>query len=168
MAKSKYESHVAPFLDKIVLWAQNGASQTEIADKLNLAASTFKLYLAKGDKGEEPYSDLSDCFREAAETPDDNVEACLYKSATGYNATVKKTFKIKEVFYDEETGRKIREAERLVEGYDEVHVAANVTAQMFWLANRRGDRWKYKPQEGSNSKEDESGVVMMPEVSGGG
>ena len=47
MANSKFESHVAPFLDKIKLWAESGASQNEIADKLHLATSTFKLYLAK-------------------------------------------------------------------------------------------------------------------------
>lgn len=164
MAKSKYESHVAPFLDKIARWAENGASQAEIAVKLNLAVSTFKLYLSKGEKGEEPYTDLSDCFRKAAEVPDDNVEAALYKSAVGYNAVVQKTFKVKEVIYDEDTGRKIRETEKLVTGYDEVHVAANVTAQMFWLSNRRGDRWRYKPEPIGNDDEGGTGVVELPPV----
>lgn len=164
MAKSKYESHVAPFLDKIALWAENGASQAEIATKLSLAVSTFKLYLSKGEKGEKPYTDLSDCFRKAAEVPDDTVEAALYKSAVGYNAKVAKTFKVKEVIYDEDTGRKLRETERLVTGIDEVHVAANVTAQMFWLSNRRGDRWRYKPEPVSDDGEGGTGVVELPPV----
>lgn len=164
MAKSKYESHVAPFLDKIARWAENGASQAEIAKKLNLAVSTFKLYLSKGEKGEEPYTDLSDCLTQANEVPDDTVEASLYKSATGYNAMVQKTFKIKEVIYDEETGRKIKEAERLVTGFDEVHVPANVTAQMFWLANRRPDRWRYKPEPESSDGDGGTGVVELPQV----
>ena len=164
MAKSKYESHVAPFLEKIALWAQKGASQAEIAGKLDLAVSTFKLYLAKGEKGEAPYMDLSDCLTQANEIPDDTVEAALYKSATGYNATIKKTFKIKEVFFDEETGRKIKETEKLVTGLDEVHVAANVTAQMFWLANRRADRWKYKPEPAHDDNEGATGVVELPAV----
>lgn len=164
MAKSKYESHVAPFLDKITLWAEKGASQAEIAGKLNLAVSTFKLYLSKGEKGEEPYTDLSDCFRTACEVPDDNVETALYKSAIGYNAKVAKTFKVKDVIYDETTGKKLRETEKLVSAFDEVHVPANVTAQMFWLANRKPDRWRYKPEPVNDDEDGGTGVVELPPV----
>ena len=164
MAKSKYDSHVAPFLEKIARWAESGASQAEIAKKLSLAVSTFKLYLSKGEKGEEPYTDLSDCFRKAVSVADDTVEAALYKSAVGYNAVVQKTFKLKEVIYDEDTGKKIRETEKLVVGHDEVHVAANVTAQMFWLSNRRGDRWRYKPEPAGDDNDGGTGVVELPPV----
>lgn len=168
MAKSKYETHVAPYIDKIAQWAEKGATQAEIAEKLKLAVSTFKLYLSKGEKGEAPYSDLSDCFRRACETPDDEVEASLYKLCNGYNARIAKNFKIKEVEFDPETGRKLRETEKLITAFDEVHVSANVTAQMFWLANRRGDKWSYKPQNNGDNEENTSGVVMMPEVSSDG
>lgn len=164
MAKSKYDSHVAPYLDKIASWAEKGASQAEIAGKLNLAVSTFKLYLSKGEKGEEPYTDLSDCFRRACETPDETVQAALYKSAIGYNAPVAKTFKCKEVVYDKTTGRKISETEVLKVGYDEVHVPANVTAQMFWLANRMSNRWKYKPEPDADDESGGTGVVELPPV----
>lgn len=164
MAKSKYESHVAPYLDRIAKWAEQGASQAEIAKKLSLAVSTFKLYLSKGEKGESPYSDLSDCFTRACEVPDDNVEAALYKSAIGYNAVVAKTFKCKEITYDETTGRKLREVEVLKTGHDEVHVPANVTAQMFWLANRKSDRWQYKPERSADDESGGTGVVMLPPV----
>lgn len=161
--KSKYETHVLPHLDKIAEWAEKGASQTEIADNLHIAHSTFKLYLAKGDNGEAPYSDLSACFRRACEVPDDNVEAALYKKAMGYNATVVKHYKVKKVEYDEK-GKKISETEELVPAYDEVHVPADTTAQMFWLANRRGDRWRYKPEPVKDSEDDETGVVVLPDV----
>lgn len=165
MPRSKYESHVAPYLDKITKWAEQGASQDEIAGKLNLAVSTFKLYLSKGYKGEAPYSDLTDCFLKGCAESDDEVQAALYKSALGYNAPVAKNFKLKETIYDETTGKKIRETEKLVTAYDEVHVPANVTAQMFWLANRRTDRWKYKPEANTGDDEKEStGVVELPAV----
>lgn len=164
MAKSKYESHVAPYLDKIAKWAEQGASQAEIARKLQVAVSSFKLYLSRGDKGEEPYTDLSDCFRRAAEVPDDEVQAALYKSALGYNAPVAKNFKVKEVIYDEKTGKKIRETEKLVTAIDEVHVPANVTAQMFWLANRKPNDWKYKPEPNGDDDEGGTGVVQLPAV----
>ena len=170
MPKSKYESHVAPYLDKIKLWAEKGATQDEIAKKLHIAVSTFKLYLSKGDKGEEPYSDLTDCFKRACEIPDDEVEASLYKLCNGYNAPVAKNFKVKEVIYDPDTGKKIKEVEKLVMGIDEVHVSANVTAQMFWLANRRPGKWQYKPEadKDKGKGDSEQGVIMIPEVSADG
>lgn len=160
MAKSKYDSHVAPFLDKIARWAENGASQTEIADKLHLAASTFKLYLSKGDKGEKPYSDLSDCFREAVEVPDDNVEAAMYKRACGIMWD-EKTYETK---WDESKEEFVEVCVKRVTKF----VPPDPTSMMFWLANRRPDRWRYKPQEVDGDREDTSGVVMMPEVSDGG
>lgn len=165
MAKSKYDTHVAPYLDKIAQWAEKGATQKEIAEKLQVATSTFKLYLSKGEKGEEPYSDLSACFAQACVAPDDEVEASMYKLCLGYNARVAKTFKVKEAIFDEDTGRKVREVEKLVTAFDEVHVPANVTAQMFWLANRRSTKWKYKPQENDgDDNSSETGVIMLPEV----
>lgn len=154
MAKGKYDTHVAPFLDKIALWAEKGASQAEIAKKLNLAASTFKLYLSKGDKGEEPYKDLSDCFRVACEVPDDNVEAAMYRRACG-------------ITWDEKT----YETKLLDDGSVEEVMVKRVTkfippdptSAMFWLTNRRPEQWKYKRSE-NDAEQNEGGVVVMPEI----
>lgn len=92
------------------------------------------------------------------------MEASLYKLANGYTAQIAKTFKVKTVEYDEQTGKKIREYEELKTGIDEVHVSANVTAQMFWLANRVPNRWKYKPEPEGGNDDEGTGVVMIPEV----
>lgn len=163
MAKSKYESHVLPYLEKIATWAAAGASQNEIADNLHIAHSTFKLYLSKGEKGEKPYSDLADCFRRACEEPDDNVEAALYKKTQGYNARVAKHYKVKRIEFDPDTGKKVSEREELVEVFDEVHVPADTNAQIFWLTNRRPDRWSNRP-EGGAGDDDGTGVVEIPAV----
>lgn len=161
--KSKYDTHVKPFLDKIVEWVDRGASQAEIAGKLKLAVSTFKDYLKRGDDGEKPYTDLSDCFRRACVISDERVEASLYRSAIGYNAPVKKLFKLKKITYDPETGKKISEEETLVEGTEEVHISANVVAQTFWLTNRQPEKWKMPQKiQSSQSDHDEGGVVLIP------
>lgn len=164
MAKSKYESHVAPFIDKISRWAEKGATAKEIAKKLNVAYSTFRKYIDEGSKGDERYAALSAAFTQACEVPDDEVEASLYKLCNGYNAPIAKNFKVKEVIYDPDTGRKVKEVEKLIKGFDEVHVQANVTAQMFWLANRRGDRWRYKPEPADGDENESTGVVVLPAV----
>lgn len=156
MAKSKYESHVAPFLDKIAKWAEGGASQSEIAVKLNLAVSTFKLYLAKGDKGEEPYTDLSDCFRTAVEIPDDNVEAAMYKRACGIEWE-EKTYERK---WDDIAGCFVEVCVKRVTKF----VPPDPTSGMFWLTNRRPDKWRYKPEPHSDEDEGGTGVVELPAV----
>lgn len=160
VAKSKYDTHVLPNLDKIEEWAKAGATAKEIARKLNIAYSTFRKYLDDGEKGDERYSALSATFARACDVSDDEVEAALFKLATGYTVSLAKTFKVKRVDYDPETGRKIGEHEELVVGHDETHVPANAQAQMFWLANRRPERWQYKPE----TKDEESkggGVVIL-------
>lgn len=164
VAKSKYETHVLPNLEKIEKWARDGATAKEIAGKLHIAYSTFRKYLDDGEKGEERYAALSAAFTRACEVPDDEVEAALYKLATGYTVSLAKTFKVKRVEYDLETGKRIREYEELVTGHDETHVPANAQAQMFWLANRRPDRWKYKPEPGDGDGEEDGGVVYLAPV----
>lgn len=156
MAKAKYDTHVAPFLEQIAQWAERGASQNEIAKKLNLAVSTFKLYLSKGDKGEKPYVDLSDCFREAVEVPNDNVEAAMYKRACGITWD-EKTYETK---WNEST----QEWEEVCIKRVTKFIPPDPTSMMFWLANRRPDRWKYKPEPALDDDEGSTGVVELPKV----
>lgn len=165
VSKNKYETHVLPYLDKIKEWAEAGATAKEIAGKLHIAYSTFRKYLDDGEKGDKRYSALSASFVRACEVPDGEVEAALYKLATGYTVSLAKTFKVKVVDYDPETGKRISEHEELVVGHDETHVPANAQAQMFWLANRKPDRWQYKPGEKDKAgAEGQSGVVFLPPV----
>lgn len=161
--KSKYESHVAPYLEKISGWAENGATIKEIAAKLNVAYSSLRKYLDLGNQGDDRYVALAAAFKEAAEVPDDNVEASLYKKTQGYNAQVKKNYKVKRIEYDEATGKKIREYEEMVEVFDEVHVPADTNAIIFWLTNRQPKKWKHKPGE-DQSENTGGGVVELPAV----
>lgn len=160
MPKSKYESHVAPYLDKIKLWAEKGATQDEIAKKLHIAVSTFKLYLSRGDKGEEPYSDLTACFKCACEVANDEVEASLFKRAKGYQyLEVTKEEKLDRM------GNVVVLTKQVVK-----EVPPDPSSAMFWLANRRPSKWQYKPEADKDKGKDDSeqGVIMIPEVSADG
>ena len=155
MPKSKYETHVEPYLDKIEEWARKGATHKEIAKKLHVGESTMKAWIDKGNKGIEPYKALRDLFARAYVDVDAEVEAALFKTACGYTTKVLKHYKVKQ------NGEEI-----LIAKYDEVHVPANTAAQQFWLANRRKDRWAFKPE--AEAKEDEGGgVIMIPDVGKG-
>ena len=58
--------------------------------------------------------------------------------------TVKKPIKVKTVKQD---GKKKIEEEKVAYAEEQVVVPANVTAQIFWLKNRRADKWKDKPEQ---------------------
>ena len=162
MAKSKYETHVLPNLDKIIKWAKDGATAKEIAANLHIAYSTFRKYLDEGQEGDERYAALSAAFAQACEVPDEQVENALFKSCLGYNAQIVKHYKLKTVEYDPETGKRIREVETLVEARDEVHVSANTAAQMFWLTNRKPETWKYKPEAQDGDEDEEVYETTCP------
>lgn len=76
------------------------------------------------------------------------VENSLYKSATGYYVTIKKPMKIKTK--KQLAGKGTIEEER-VEYYDEeIYIPPNPTSQIFWLKNRRPDKWRDKPETVEN------------------
>jgi len=138
MAKSKAEEWLEK--DKLTLleaWARDGLNDEQIAK--NMGISTASLYNYKNK-----HLEIVEALKKGKEVVDIEVENALLKKCLGYNATVKKVFKVKKVEYDEISGRKIREYEELVTGYDEVHVPPDITAQIFWLKNRKPDKWRDK------------------------
>ncbi len=72
------------------------------------------------------------------------MENELFQSCQTRTVTVKKLVKVKTVKVD---GKKRLEEERIEYAEEEVVVPANTTAQIFYLKNRKPDKWKDKPQE---------------------
>lgn len=72
------------------------------------------------------------------------MENELFESCKTRTVTVKKPIKLKKVMVD---GKKRLEEERIEYAEEQVVVPANVTAQIFWLKNRKPDKWKDKPVE---------------------
>lgn len=67
MAKSKYETHVLPNLERIEKWAKEGATAKDIAAKLKIAYSTLRKYIDLGQDGDGRYTALSDAFARGCE-----------------------------------------------------------------------------------------------------
>ena len=160
MAKSKFYSHVFPRLRQIAKWAEEGATDREIAKKLGVSYSSFMAYLAKGKKGEPDYSDFSDTLARAGALADDDVEASLFKMATGYSVMVRKPVKVRRAEFDK-TGRRVREYEEVVITQEEKYIEPSVQAQTFWLTNRRKDKWEYRPVSIKNADSGEEVGVML-------
>ncbi len=88
------------------------------------------------------------------------VEDAIYKRARGYKVAVRKTYKVKRVEYDPETGKKTSEREELESGLDEVVVPADVRAGAYWLVNRDPARWREHPRPAETGEE--GGRVDFP------
>lgn len=154
--KSKYETHVLPNLEKIVRWAEEGATAKDIAAKVKIAYSTFRKYLDAGEQGDERYTALSEAFARACAVSDDAIETALFQRAHGIEYE-EKTFETK---LDKQTGEYVEVCTKRVTKY----IPPDPTSAMFWLTNRRPERWKYKPESGGDSNDSGGGVIMMPEV----
>lgn len=92
------------------------------------------------------------------------VEEAICRRAKGYKIALKKTYKVKRVEYDPDTGKKTSEREELEVGIDEVHVPADMRAGAYWLNNRDPERWQEHPKE-MYGDHDPVGVVDLPPLS---
>ena len=138
VAKSKWDTHVKDKLVVVEGWARNGLTEKQIAHNLAVAYSTFRVY-------KEKYPALSAVLKKGREVIDFEVEGALIKRALGYSY-VEVT---KELVEDETTGS----AELKVVKTVTKQVAPDVTAQIFWLKNRKPNEWKNDPNKFKLDKE---------------
>lgn len=146
---SKYETHVAPRLEEIKDWVRNGATDEEVAQRLGLSRSTFCAY-------KKEFLEFSDTLKETKAIVDSKVESALLKRALGYE-------------YEETTRERNDNGQLVVTKVVHKQVVPDTTAQIFWLKNRRPDKWRDKPAE-ENKEEDNSVSVTLTieDLSGGG
>lgn len=129
MAKGKYEYWLTPEgLIKLEGWARDGLTDEQIAANMGIAAKT--LYRWK-----ESYCQICQSLKKGKEVVDYEVENALLKRALGYTVKEEKLTKDGEVV----------ELEREVPG--------DVTAQIFWLKNRKPDVWRDKPEDNGEKEE---------------
>lgn len=124
-------------LTKVQGWARDGLIDKQIAHNMGVAYSTLRYWKAR-------FPEIEEALRKGKEVVDREVENALLKSALGFMQKIKKPVRIKEVEYDPKSGKKIREVEKWVQVEEEVYVPPQVTAQIFWLKNRKPDQWREK------------------------
>lgn len=117
--KSKYYEKVEPKLELIKGWCRDGITDEKLAEKLGIAISTLYDYKNK-------YSEFSEALKEGKEYVDLQVENALLKRALGYE-------------YEQVTIEGGVVTKKVTK-----QVAPDTTAQIFWLKNRRPDKWREK------------------------
>lgn len=122
---SRYE---AEWEDKLIVirgWAREGLSDEQIAGNMGIAKST--LYEWK-----KRYPEFADALSKGKEVADYEVENALYKKATGY--------------FMELPQQKVMRDGKIVEYIQTIYIQPDVTAQKFWLINRKPAEWQDKQE----------------------
>lgn len=143
---SKYETHVLPRMIEIEGWARDGLIDEQIAKNLGVALSTFMTYKKK-------YPELSDALKRNKEVADREVENALFKRAVGY--------KYEEITRELKKDPDTDELSLVVTKVVTKEVVPDVTAQIFWLKNRKPKEWRDK-QEVEHSGD--LGVVIVDDI----
>lgn len=128
MAKGKYEYWISPEgLLKLESWAREGLTDEQIASNIGISRSTL-------NKWKNDFSDISDTLKKGKEVIDIQVENALLKRALGYEYEEI----TKETVLNPTTGEPEMKVTKIVTK----EVKPDVTAQIFWLKNRKPEQWK--------------------------
>lgn len=124
MAKGKYEYWLTP--EGLVLlegWARDGLTDEQIAESVGINPATLYVWKKK-------YPEISETLKRGKEVVDRQVENALLRRALGYEYE-----EVKEKFEGNVmTERTVTKKE----------VVPDVTAQIFWLKNRKPGDWRDK------------------------
>ncbi len=120
MARGKYQEWTSQEgLVKLEGWARDGFTDEQIAGNAGINPATLYVWKQK-------YPEISEALKRGKEIVDRQVENALLKRALGYR-------------YDEVTLENGVETKRVTK-----EVAPDVTAQIFWLKNRKPEAWRDK------------------------
>ena len=108
-------------------WARNGLTDAEIAHNCGITRETLNQWRKK-------FSDISDALKEGKEVVDLLVENALLKRARGYTYE-EKTYERKQINEEGDMGMVLA---RTVTK----EALPDVTAQIFWLKNRKRVEWR--------------------------
>ena len=138
-AKPKYTEWLTPDgLLRIEGWARDGLSLAQIAHNVGVADSTFRRWKEENEA-------LSAAIKRGNAPVDLEVENAMLKSALGHKETVRKAIKVKTEKQKVGEGKIVEEHIEYVD--EEIYIPPQVVAQIFWLKNRRPDKWKDKVEQ---------------------
>lgn len=142
MTKGKYEQWLTD--EGLILlegWAREGLTDEQIAHNMGVSRKTLAEWKKK-------YGDIGDTLKKGKEIVDYEVENALLKKALGYTVKEQKLTKDGELI----------EIER--------EIPPDTTAQIFWLKNRRPDKWRDKVENVNINEDDKELKINIVDVKG--
>lgn len=130
-------------------WARDGLTDKQIAKKIGIGIRTFYDW-------QKAFPQFSQTIKDGKAPVDIEVENALLQSALGHTVKIRKPIKVR-------TKKQLRdkgtiEEERIEYAEEEIYIPPQTAAQIFWLKNRRPDKWRDKPPEIA-SVSDDGGAV---------
>ena len=104
-------------------WARQGLFDAQIAKNMGIGEATLYRYKAN-------HPEIKEALRKGKEVVDIEVENAMLKRALGYTITINEQ-KVDKDGYVHDLKR-------------DLHIPGDVTAQIFWLKNRRRQQWRDK------------------------
>lgn len=139
MAKGKFNDWLTEEgLLKIEAWARNGLTDEQIAHNMGIRRSTLYEWKRR-------FPLISDTLKKGKEVVDIQVENALLKRALGYTFT--EVTKERVIDYDPKTGEVSGSHMEITKEVTK-EVQPDVTAQIFWLKNRKPDVWRDRKDVG--------------------
>lgn len=132
---SKYTDDTAKHAEKL---CKLGATDAELAE-------FFEVHLDTIAEWKNRHPEFSDALKRGKETPDAMVERKLFERATGYSHEAVKILQNAGV--------------PIIVPYTE-HYPPDTVAAIFWLKNRRPDRWRAQPEEGGDDAPPPAKVII--------
>jgi len=114
---------------KIEGWARDGLIDEQISHNIGIHPSTLYEWQKK-------YPKITEALKKGKEVIDRQVENALLKRALGYEYE-----EVKQIIEKDDKGKDRKRIEKTVK-----HVVPDVTAQIFWLKNRKPQEWRDKQQ----------------------
>ena len=114
-------------MKRITGWAREGLNDVQIAGKIGIAVQTLYDWSRR-------FSSFSDALKKGKAPVDQEVENALLKSALGFEYEETITEIVEQP--DGTQRKQIKKFKR--------YMPPSNTAQIFWLKNRRPDRWREK------------------------
>lgn len=145
MAKSKADEWLKQ--DKLTLleaWARDGLTDEQIANNMGISAASLYNYKNK-------HLEIFEALKKGKEVVDIEVENALLKSAKGFWYDEEVVSTKREVIYKD--GKKIKEISEPVIITLNRYKPSETAAAIFWLKNRKPDKWKDKTEIETNKQE---------------
>ena len=137
--KGKYADWIEPDgLLQIEGWAREGLVERQICHNIGISERTFSTW-------KERFPAITSALKRGKAPVDFKVENALLKSALGHKETVRTAIKVKTEKQKVGEGKIVEEHIEYVD--EEVYIPPQVVAQIFWLKNRRPDKWKDKVEQ---------------------
>ena len=155
MAKSKYDTHIKPYLDVIAQMKRDGCTDKEIMERFDVARNAFYEYKRK-------YKEFEECLNWSKEIAIDTVKNSLFMKCNGYCRKVQRPIKVIEE-YDDNGTKCRREKVIIIDVLEEVPKDTN--AIKFFLMNRDAKNWTEKKKiEFDEEVVANCGIVTLPQI----